>query len=190
MPTEHEYKYVIDLALADKYSHKDIKSMADHFTHIKQGYLAFSKGMTTRIRCITTTKKERWYLTFKQKVGNRVIEVEKKIDSRDGHDLWEVCVGKLKKDRYAIDNEGITWELDFFKKGTLYFILAEVELEEGAPRPKSVPGFLKEYILYEVPLTDDRFSNKRLGDAEYATGLYAAIQKGEIDGYYNDTEDT
>lgn len=182
MPTEHEYKYAIDLSLADKYSHKDLRSIADQFSHIKQGYLAFSKGMTTRIRCITTLKKERWYLTFKQKINDRVIEIEKKIDSRDGHDLWDVCVGKLKKNRYAIDNEGVTWELDLFKKGNLYFILAEVELEEGAPRPKSVPQFLKDYILYEVPLTDDRFSNKRLGDAEYATNLYKQIQKGVNDG--------
>lgn len=157
--------------------------MSDQFSHIKQGYLAFSKGMTTRIRCITTLKKERWYLTFKQKINSRVIEIEKKIDSRDGHDLWDVCVGKLKKNRYAIDNEGVTWELDIFKKGTLYFILAEVELEEGAPRPKTVPPFLKDYILYEVPLTDDRFSNKRLGDAEYATNLYKQIKKGVSDGH-------
>lgn len=184
MPTEHEYKYVIDLKLAEEYSHKDIKAISDQFCHIKQGYLAFSKGMTTRIRCITKLKKEKWFLTFKQKINNRVIEIEKKIDSRDGHDLWSVCVGKLKKDRYAIDNEGMLWELDFFKKGGLYFILAEVELDEGAPRPKTVPPFLKEHILYEVPLTDDRFSNKRLGDAEYATSLYKEIseRKGESNG--------
>ena len=153
--------------------------MSDQFSHIKQGYLAFSKGMTTRIRCITTLKKERWYLTFKQKINNRVIEIEKKIDSRDGHDLWDVCVGKLKKNRYAIDNKGIMWEVDFFKKENLYFILAEVELEEGAPRPKKLPNFLKDHILYEVPLTDNRFSNTNLGDIDFATNLYNELKRNQ-----------
>ena len=108
------------------------------------------------------------------------IEIEKKIDDRDGQDLWSVCVAKLKKDRYMIEDKGITWELDFFRKGHhLYFVLAEVELPEGASRPKIVPDFLKDYVVYEVPLTDDRFSNKRLGDVDFATNLYQNILNGE-----------
>jgi hypothetical protein len=51
-------------------------------------------------------------------------------------------------------------------------VLAEVELKEGSPRPKRLPEFIKKHLLYEVPLTDDRFSNKRLGDVDYATRLY------------------
>ena len=179
MPTEHEYKYAIKLEIAEQFDHKKLKSMSDAFQYIKQGYLAFSKGMTLRIRSISDVKRQKWYMTFKQKVSNRVIEVEKKLDARDGNDLWDVCVGRLTKNRYIMDIKGTTWELDFFHKGDhLYFVQAEVELDEGAPRPKKVPDFLKDYILYEVPLTDDRFSNKRLGDIEYANRLYKELVEG------------
>ena len=89
---------------------------------------------------------------------------------------------KIKKDRYVIEDKGITWELDFFKKGHhLYFVLAEVELPEGAVRPKKVPEFLEDYVLYEVPLTDDRFSNKRLAEVEFSTNLYQRILNGDTD---------
>lgn len=183
MPTEHEFKYVISLDIAEKYDHKSLKSMSDAVQNIKQGYLAFSKGMTLRVRSISDVKRQKWYVTFKQKVNNRVIEIEKKLDARDGVDLWEVCVGRLTKNRYIIDVDGLTWELDYFWKGHhLYFIQAEVELDEGAPRPKKLPDFLNDYILYEVPLTDDRFSNKRLGDAEYANRLYKKLEEKKKNG--------
>jgi CYTH domain-containing protein len=178
MPTEHEYKTALSVDLCEK----TVSKKAREHQRIEQGYLAFSKGMTARIRFIDDGKKTKWYLTFKQKVGERVIEIEKKIDERDGQDLWSVCVGKLKKDRYVVDNKGVVWEVDFFKKGNhLYFVLAEVELPEGATRPKSVPEILKPHVLYEVPLTDDRFSNKRLGDVDYAMELYRKINEGVID---------
>lgn len=178
MPTEHEYKYVVSLDIEQKYSDADLRELSTEVQHIKQGYLAFSKGMTLRVRCLNTSQKKQWYLTFKQKIANRVIEIEKKLDNRDGKDLWGVCVGRLKKDRYVIEHHGHTWELDFFRKGGyLYFVQAEVELEEGAHRPEEVPDFLKDYIVFEVPLTDDRFSNKRLADVEYAYRLYQDLME-------------
>ena len=184
MPTEHEYKYVIDLSFADKFDHDKLRSLSDTFVKIKQAYLAFSKGMTTRVRCQTHINKSQWIFTFKQKVSKRVIEIERKIDQRDGEDLWKVCIAKLKKTRYIFDNEGIIWELDFFKNGNnLYFIQAEVELEEGAKRPKDVLGILKDFVIYEVPLSDDRFANKRLGDVEYATNLYSQVKEKHDDHY-------
>jgi CYTH domain-containing protein len=153
-----------------------LKSSAFRHQVIRQGYLAFSKGMTTRIRSLKENSDKKWFLTFKQKVSERVIEIEKKIDDRDGNDLWEVCVGKIKKDRYLFLEGGYTWELDLFKKGSnIYFIVLEIELPEGALRPKNVPKFLRDFVVYEVPLTDDRFSNKRLGDIDYASRLYRKI---------------
>lgn len=184
MPTEHEYKYVLSMDTDEEYFKEHCEK---HFV-IQQGYLAFSKGMTCRVRSSRQgLASVKWFLTFKQKVRNRVIEVEKRLDDRDGNDLWSVCVGRLKKDRYAICDEDAAdngkfgvWEVDFFKKGNLYFVLAEVELAEGSPRIAS-PDFIKDNLLYEVPLTDDRFSNKRLGDVEYATSIYQKIVQGEID---------
>lgn len=179
MPTEHEYKFVIDNKSFGDYYQNNLEILKhDKHLVIEQGYLAFSKGMTTRIRSIIRRGKstrKKWYLTFKQKVRNRVIEIETKLDQRDGEELWGVCVGKVFKDRFVFYEHNGTWELDFFRKGThRYFTLAEVELEEGAPRP-GPPEWLRNHILYEVPLTDDRFSNKRLGDVEYAQRIYQEI---------------
>lgn len=184
MPTEHEYKHVIALDAPETYFKENCK---EHHI-IRQGYLAFSKGMTCRVRSSSSGIHEgkrklpvRWFLTFKQKVRNRVVEVESKLDDRDGQDLWSACVGRLKKDRYVLEHEGVDWEIDFFKKGGhLYFVLAEVELEEGADRT-SVPPFLQKWLLHEVALTDDRFGNKRLADVEHATNLYNRIVQGVID---------
>lgn len=186
MPTEHEFKYVLKLETDEMFcAEHSIK----HYI-IQQGYLAFSKGMTCRVRSSRLgIGAEKWFLTFKQKVNGRVIEVEKRLDNRDGNDLWSVCVGKLKKHRYVIkDDDEYEWEVDFFKKGDLYFVLAEVELAEGSPRI-ALPDFIKANLLYEVPLTDDRFSNKRLGDIEYATSMYQKIVQGEIDGNSKEAEE-
>ena len=175
MPTEHEFKFVVHNEAFGEYyqDHCDIMYYDKHFI-IEQGYLAFSKGMTTRIRSIKKkgSSKKKWYLTFKQKIKCRVVEVETKLDERDGEDLWDACVGKLLKDRYVFKENNGNWELDFFRKGShRYFTLAEVELEEGAPRPDA-PPWLDKHILFKVPLTDDRFSNKRLGDVDYAQRIY------------------
>lgn len=160
----------------------EVRMMADNHIIIKQGYLAFSKGMSCRIRCATEAGKDKWFLTFKQKVTDRVIEIEKRVDSRDGQGLWEIAVGKLTKDRYVINHNEIYWELDFFKSDDkIYFLLAEVELSEGAPRPKLIPSIFKKHVLLEVPLTDDRFSNKRLGDVNYAKQLYEQISGDDKD---------
>lgn len=183
MPTEHEYKFVLDLKLAEVITEEELRKRSCNIQTIKQGYLSYSKGTTLRIRSSTNELgKEKWFLTFKQKIGDRVIEIEKKLDARDGNDLWTVCVGKLKKERYVfVDKKNYVWELDMFRYGShLYFIQLEIELSEGAARPKSIPDFLKKHLLYEVPLTDDRFSNKRLSDVEYASNLYTKIHEGTI----------
>lgn len=178
MPTEHEYKYVISLDFAEKEA--ATKSLAQRHQEIQQGYLAFSKGMTTRIRSVVEGRNRQWYLTFKQKVANRVIEIESKLDERDGLDLWDVCVGKIKKNRYIIPDKDLDckWEIDFFKHdGSVYFVLAEIEMKENSPRPHEPHKSFCDFVLYEVPLTDDRFSNKRLGDLNYAKEIYGTVLK-------------
>jgi len=193
MPTEHEYKFVV---------HKDIERFRENpipkgITYnkylIRQGYLAFSKGMTTRIRCLQKVgpdgrDKKKWYLTFKQKSNSgRVIEIEKKLDGRDGSELWDICVGKLKKERFSFDNGNVTWELDFFlNHNQVYFVLVEAELPEGESRPE-MPSFLQPFLLYKAELEDDRFSNKRLGDVDYSTKIYKELLR--IYGEHDDDND-
>lgn len=180
MPTEHEYKYAVSMKLLEELPEDAMRTLAQRHQIIEQGYLAFSKGMSCRVRSTTEYGKVRWYLTFKQKVSSRVIEIEKKLDERDGCELWEVAVGKLKKDRYVFESDGHVWEVDVFKHdGQIYFLLAEVELAEGQPRPKRSPDFLRKHVLYEVPLSDDRFSNKKLSDVNYARQLYQQFSAGD-----------
>lgn len=184
MPTEYEFKYAIHLDLVKEISEDRLRIMCDKHLIIEQGYLAFSKGMSCRVRCTKEYGKPKWHMTFKQKTSSRVVEIEKKIDERDGNDLWQVSVGKLKKDRYVFDEHGIKWELDLLKQDNcIYFIIAEVELMEGTVRPKKMPDFLQSFLLYEVPMSDDRFSNKRLGDANYARDLYSRLVQEKNDGH-------
>ena len=176
MPTEHEYKYVLALDTDEEYFRENCKN---HFA-IRQGYLASSKGMTCRVRSLRDGSSVKWFLTFKQKVDNRVIEIEQRLDDRDGKDLWSVtkCVSRLKKERYVLEHDGIDWEVDFFRAGSdRYFVLAEVELTEGSPRI-ALPKFIHKFLLHEVDLTDDRFGNKKLADVEHASNMYKQIVQG------------
>lgn len=180
MPTEHEYKFVLSPTVCKHFW--EWHALSECHSMIDQGYFA---GRTTRLRKIRNLKGDylnHWILTFKQKVESRTVEIEVNVDDRDGNDLWPVCEGKLKKDRLTFVDSGARWEVDFFwdQRYELYFSLAEVELPEGAERPK-VPEFLKPFVLHEVALTDDRFSNKKLGDVEFARELYKQIKQGVFD---------
>jgi CYTH domain-containing protein len=175
MPTEHEFKFILHL---DVLGSKAV-THADDVIPIRQGYIADSdiSGMTLRVR---HTHKE-WILTLKRKVPNgkcglRVVEIEQRISKRDGADLFAQCAKTLRKKRHIVHKGKHTWEIDIFydPKDEVYFALAEVECREGEECPQA-PGFLRPYVLYQVPLTDSRFSNKNLVDVEYARKLYQEL---------------
>lgn len=175
MATEHEFKFVLSLKTEEHFGFPPFR--------IWQGYFP---GHNTRIRRVVMHNTISWWLTFKYRAGGRQIEIECKVDPRDGEDLWEVCEGKIKKDRYAWGSLSQKWSVDFLREqgtGEVYFCLAEVELPESSPppSPEMIPEIIRPFILYEVPLTDDRFSNKKLGDVEYARKLYNSVEKGVID---------
>lgn len=187
MPTEHEFKYVLSLELAKEYSEDQMRAICEEHRAIKQGVICHGPGMYLRIRHSLSNGKPQWYMTFKLKDADRTIEVETELDDRDGNDLWTRCYWTLIKNRYIFEEDGIKWEVDFFKSGEdVYFILAEAELPENAPRPKSMPDFLKNHLMYEVPLTDDRFSNKRLGHVGYAEKMYKELSQGTTNDYFKD----
>jgi len=173
MATEFEFKYVLSL---------DTKlPEADESVLIQQGYLATSP-ITVRIRRIKPLAggKSQWYYTFKKGVGNRVIEIETTISRRDGKDLWKLCTNKIQKRRYSFLSEKQRWDIDYFLNadGEVYLVMAEVELPEGSARPLVLPKYLRKHVYYGVNLNDDRFSNKNLGDVEYATNLFNLVKKG------------
>lgn len=190
MPTEMEYKYLLSLDVANE----NLQEKCTGHSEIRQGYLASDDKMNLRVRHTLVRWDEGfWVLTFKQKVPGRQIEIEQKLEARDALDLWEISGRKLKKVRHFFEDvvcdQRAVWELDLFYGPDLYFVMMEIEVEEGAPRPALPTSleFLKKHILYEVPLTDDRFSNKNLGDVAFATDLYQQIQGGNS-GYENQEE--
>lgn len=125
-------------------------------------------------------KKWEFYLTLKSNIKNRVVEIENEIDKRDFDDLWSVCLNKFEKVRYFCpDKCGQIWEVDFFKdhNGKSYFCLAELEMPEGQKEPKHIPNFIKNNLLYTVPLTSCEFSSKLLACPKYAIEMYDLCMK-------------
>ena len=178
MPTENERKYVLKPACEET-----IREAASQKYDISQGYLIATRGITVRVRksvpAYANGGKGGYYFTLKANTNGRCIEVENKLDKRDFDDLWGIALNKLEKVRYEVKNGRHLWECDFFRdyKGETYIAVAEVELPEGQLEPDNLPFFIRENLLYKVPLTDTRFSNKLLGDARYALDLMNEILK-------------
>jgi len=174
MPTENERKYILDISCA-----KDIENASFDRYEISQGYLIATRGITVRIRrFVKSSGKINYFFTLKVTTSGRVIEIEKSIDQRDFDDLWNIALNKLEKTRYILKSDDV-WEVDFFKdyKDQVYMCVAEVELPEDQYEPFSIPSIIQKRLLYSVPLTDTRFSNKLLGDARYASQLLKEIRK-------------
>lgn len=177
MPTENERKFILKIK-----SESEISSYAKEKRLINQAYLAFSKGISVRLReTIYSHSEPRLEICFKQNVKNRVIEIEKKIDKRDFSDLWETSVNRLEKIRYIVEDKKKIWEVDYFKEHhqQTYFAMAEYEMPENQLTPEFIPDIIKEYLLYEVPMFDDRFSSKRIADVKYSKELYSELIKKE-----------
>lgn len=166
--TENEFKFVI------KDCEEEIARMAEKKYLIEQGYLLVGRGISLRFRKSQNDSKNSYFMTFKCSAGGRVIEIEKKLDYRDFHDLWPQCMNKLEKIRYVLDG----WDIDFFKdhNNETYFAMAELELPEGEV-PGIIPDFIESNLLHKVELTDCRFSSKILGDVRYAKNLYSKLGK-------------
>jgi CYTH domain-containing protein len=144
--------------------------------------LIATRGITVRVRKLIPRygiANQEYFFTLKVNVGGRVVEIENKLDKRDFGDLWNISLNKLEKLRYLVKNGKLTWELDFFKdyRGETYMAVAEIELPEGQLEPDNLPDFIRTNLLYKVPLTDNRFSNKLMGDARYAADLLNEILK-------------
>lgn len=176
LPTENEKKYVLNLDTEDNF-----RKIAHHKSKIYQGYLFATKGMSLRCRK-TENKKTSFCLTLKSTVSGRCVEIENSIEERDFNDLWTQCMNKLEKIRYYVYNKDDLWEVDFFKDHNRdnYFCLAEFEMDEGMLCPKIVPEFIKNELIYEVELTDCRFSSKMLADIRYAKNIYADLKNEKI----------
>ena len=180
MPTENERKYVLSLESEQEFEFCQFKFCK---LLLHQGYLAFAKGMTLRLRSSQEIIKGvaegelKRKLCYKQKVNNRVIEIEKKIDKRDFEDLWTTCLNKVQKYRYSINLNKNLWEIDFFKNhhNETYFAMAECEMPEGQVEPQFIPDIIQKHMLYSVPLDSDEYSTKRLACITHAKKIYKKL---------------
>lgn len=178
MPTENEVKYVLNIGCEHALNEYEFKKYS-----LNQGYLVFAKGMTLRLRSSQEIiedfldKKVKRKICYKQKVGSRVIELEKKINKRDFSDLWDICLNKVNKIRYELKFNGYLWEIDFFKNhfNETYFVVAEHEMPEGQKSPLEIPEFVLENTIHEVGPDEDQFSTKRLACVNHAKKLYNSI---------------
>jgi CYTH domain-containing protein len=126
----------------------------------RQGYLSTSKESTVRVRTIENTG----YLTVKGKsTGATRSEFEYEIPVEDANAMLDQLCAKplIEKNRYKIDYQGFTWEVDEFFGENQGLVVAEIELE-SEDQPYTKP----EWVGAEVT-QDQRYFNSNLARNPY-----------------------
>jgi len=184
MPTEHEFKFVLNLEGED-----EIAAACDKWEPIRQGYLYVAKGVSHRVRA-SGTSKPKYTMTFKKNTKGRTVEVETDLDARDFNDLWPDTIQRLHKVRHYLRHRHWVYEIDSFKDylNRTYFLMAELEMPEGHKPPENLPAVLTKHLLLRVPLTSCQFASKLIADPRYATDLYQRLKDGKAQGAENDCD--
>ena len=96
-------------------------------SRIAQAYISSDKVCTVRVRI----KGTKGYLTLKGETkGISRSEYEYEIPIEEAQKMMdEFCTKVLSKDRYCIEEEGHTWEVDVFHGKLAPLIIAEIELD-------------------------------------------------------------
>ena len=176
MPIENELKFVLDISKLQEIKEELLK--IPHAEHMKiwQGYI----GKYDRIRHIQKGKSEKFLFTFKLKINNQTVEIEKEISSHDFMKLVEAVNEKIVKERISIRIDEETWDVDFLidpKSGETYLILAEIEMPEWQDSPSHIPHFIDSYVVYNVKKFDKRFNNRQLEKSSETKKLYQSLIK-------------
>lgn len=175
MPIENERKYVI---LETPAVERLFQEAANRAVWIEQKYLSNEKGISLRVRLSACEGVHAHHMTFKRDVDGDTVEIENPISEEDFRKLWKVGFGKVTKMRYLYQG----WEVDFFKdkRKQTYLAIAEIELPPKMMWPESIPEHVQNNLIYTVPVingqNDKRFSNKRLGDIDYARNLLNEVK--------------
>ncbi len=165
MPIENELKYILPLDF-------DASSLNGWEKYdIRQAYL--NDG--PRIRQIDAT----YLFTYKKWIPQvkELVEIEVALTQDDFDLLWSQRVQSLEKTRYLKQIGEAEWVMDFLRKpdGDVFVVMAEVELPRYVAAPDSIPDEIAPYILYAVEAGDNRFTNKKLSDPDYAARIYEDI---------------
>ena len=165
MPIENERKYV----LPANFDAGRLKGWTRY--DIRQAYLDDGP----RIR----QKNDAYIFTYKRWIPEvkELVEIETAI-SRDDFDLlWSQRGEALEKTRFEKVIGDSEWVVDFLRdpSGDVYFVLAEAELPRYQAQPDSLPEEISSSILHAVAAEDNRFTNKKLSDVDYARRLFEKV---------------
>ena len=171
MGIENERKILLDTRKSDQLW-QDLKcrksELVVQFMDITQGYLSGS----ARVRHVVPhdpepgSPREYHIFTYKTKVVGSVCEIETLIDPHDYHKLMLITKPVILKTRAKIVQGDLTWDIDFFKmpkSGSVYFLMAEVEMPEFQTDLPTMLDVLNPYMIRWVDVGDKRFNNKSLG---------------------------
>ena len=128
-------------------------------TRVIQGYLNRDKHRTVRVRL----KGDEAFITIKSVTqGATRAEFEYDIPLSDAEQLLKLCDGPIvEKNRYVIEHEGATWEVDEFLGDNAGLVVAEIELK-SEDQSFSRPSWLGKEV------TDDRrYYNSNLATQPY-----------------------
>ncbi len=166
MPVENERKYVLSPAF-DAGRLKDWQQV-----EIRQAYLDDGP----RIRQIGAD----FVFTYKKWAphAGELVEIETPISREDFEMLWPLRVQSVQKTRHIKVLGDEEWVVDFLRDdaGDVFFVLAEVELPRFQAEPRAVVEEIRAFALHAVAADDNRFTNKKLADREYALGLLASLK--------------
>ena len=128
--------------------------------HISQGYLNRDKERTVRVRLAG----DKAFLTVKGCVSSSVhTEYEYEIPVSHAQELLKMCDGPvLDKIRYAVDFNGLRWEIDEFLGENRGLVVAEVELQ-AKNQHLDLPGWIGQEVT-----GDPRYYNSSLSSHPFS----------------------
>lgn len=175
---EHEFKYVLSMDAPGSLL-KTVAQASSRLQKMEQKYIS----QDCRIRKSSEDGKDDHHqFTFKKKTKQGTVEIETTIESRYYDMLSKPVELVIQKDRYDVTHDGLIWEVDFFydRKGRIYFIMAEVEMPEGAARPTSLPPCISSSLIHTVAYGDKRFSSKSCLSPTIMAELLKRIKNGKL----------
>jgi adenylate cyclase len=125
-------------------------------TKIRQGYLAITEGGTeVRIR----KEGKRHVLTIKEGHGQTRGQEEIEVTRKQFASLWPLTKGRrVRKVRYEVLHDGLTIEVDVYRRKLKGLVTAEVEFpDEDAAKRFHAPDWLGREVT-----GDEQYSNQSL----------------------------
>lgn len=153
---------VVDLSVLGGDLTIPIPISEDDFANLGSEEKSIEKA-TVRVRHTQTSGGEKYEITVKKFHCGKLVEMETSITSET---FTRAITGKgflLKKTRFPLEHDGLVFEVDFFFSEELSIdkpclCIIEVEVAEGAPRPK-LPKYMENYVVKYIYQTSAKYTN-------------------------------